>query len=484
MKLVGVKCPNCNAVVEVDEYSKSFVCKYCGVTTIIEKDKFNINYNDSRVEKAELFIRDQKDYKNAIRNYEMIISSDPSDPRPWLGLLRCATLDFSQKLYLDIPGYEPIWLVGLEHRIKRYYEQYSKLEKKAELLASITKTYNEYMNESRSEYKALLERLGKGNLGNSNIVTNEDGGKYNETIKAENKIISFEELSEVFEAMNYKLKKYLATYEVEKAYNEQLRYDEHEYTFNDSRSALTFDIDFYDNTRITINSYDEAVEVIRKRLSGIKKINVWLRLYYSIENRELNQDSKYMSQSIHMRIEEKHLEIDADLDSSDDKLSDVYLLIKNMVLNAPPKYDKVIKQRGIITAIIALGSGLIPSIVLVSLLFLVPQVRDLYLDFYVLYPALCLILGAALGKVVTSLILEKKYENIQPEKKYLGYEKETYKSIYGDDIDSYINSSEILIGHNSGNMRSRNSILEIYSKCKKFLLVEIMIIAIVILVLV
>ena len=34
-----------------------------------------------------------------------------------------------------------------------------------------------------------------------------------------------------------------------------------------------------------------------------------------------------------------------------------------------------------------------------------------------------------------------------------------------------MNSSEILIGHNTDNMRCRNSILKIYDKCKKIALI-------------
>ena len=38
------------------------------ITTIIEKDSFNTNYNDSRIEKAELYIRDQNDLQDLINS--------------------------------------------------------------------------------------------------------------------------------------------------------------------------------------------------------------------------------------------------------------------------------------------------------------------------------------------------------------------------------------------------------------------------------
>ena len=65
MKLISMICPSCGAKVEVDEYSKSFTCKYCNVTTIIEKDYLNTNYNDDRIQKAEMYIDQHQNYEEA-----------------------------------------------------------------------------------------------------------------------------------------------------------------------------------------------------------------------------------------------------------------------------------------------------------------------------------------------------------------------------------------------------------------------------------
>lgn len=480
MKLTSVTCPSCGGIVEIDEYSKSFVCKYCGVTSIIEKDSYNFNYNDSRIEKAKLYIKNQQDYKNAVQNYKTVINSDPSDPRPWLGLLECATCDFTQKLYLEVQNYEPVWLDGLEKRVNKYYEQYIKLDKKTDFLASITEKFNEYMTRNKNEYTELCCNL---NTRNKNILktTNSDNmeSTCDKTIKAENKIISSEALYEIFELMSFKLKKYLTISEVENKFNENLDYSEKEYTFNDSGSTLVFDVDFYDNTNISINNYDEFINIFKNRLNSIKSLRVHFRLNYYTENKELGKDSKYISQNIYMHIEEKKLHIDATLDSSDDKLKDIYLLIKNTIINAPTKYDKIIKQKNFISAIVILGSGLIPAFIMSLLLFAVPFTRKIYSDFPIVYPILCIVLAILLGKAFEFLIFTRLYENIKPEKKRIGYDFTSNKQLYTDDIEEYINSSEILIGHNSENMNYRNSISKIYNICKKIALSGFILIAII-----
>ena len=65
-------------------------------------------------------------------------------------------------------------------------------------------------------------------------------------------------------------------------------------------------------------------------------------------------------------------------------------------------------------------------------------------------------------------ILEDLYKNIVPDKKYISYEKE-----YKDDIDRYVETSEILIGKNAHNLENRKQIMEEYKKYKKYLPYEI-----------
>ena len=92
---------------------------------------------------------------------------------------------------------------------------------------------------------------------------------------------------------------------------------------------------------------------------------------------------------------------------------------------------------------------------------------------YVVFPIASVILAFAIGNVISVFILDKWYKSINPEKKYAGYDSTNYKSIYKDDIDSYVNSSEILIGKNSNNLNCRKNIISCYEKYKKYIPFEI-----------
>ena len=62
--------------------------------------------------------------------------------------------------------------------------------------------------------------------------------------------------------------------------------------------------------------------------------------------------------------------------------------------------------------------------------------------------------------------MDEYYETIVPSKKYAGYDSTNYKRIYKDDIDSFVGTSEILIGKKINNLDNRRMIKKVYEKYK------------------
>ena len=69
-----------------------------------------------------------------------------------------------------------------------------------------------------------------------------------------------------------------------------------------------------------------------------------------------------------------------------------------------------------------------------------------------------------IGNTVFSGKLDRLYSSIVPEKKYAGYDSKNYKSIYKDDIEKYVETSEIIIGKNIDNIKNRKEIVELEKK--------------------
>lgn len=78
-----------------------------------------------------------------------------------------------------------------------------------------------------------------------------------------------------------------------------------------------------------------------------------------------------------------------------------------------------------------------------------------------------------LGGIIGSFLLDKYYKKIVPEQKYAGYDSNKGMSIYKDDIDKYVTTSEILIGKNVQNLECRPKIKAYKEKYQKWLPYEI-----------
>ena len=231
-------------------------------------------------------------------------------------------------------------------------------------------------------------------------------------------------------------------------------------------------VDFYDNTNITFDNYDNFASIWYSRIDEIRSLDVYYSLNYNVVTPEPSRSRTYYSQSIQMHISENKLDITLKLDSQDRKLDDLYNLIKNTVLNAPEKYDMVIKKKSSITNTVAFAIGMIPALIITTILLFVPVINNIMLKGYVVYPICCLILAYLIGNMVASSKLDKYYDPIMPEKKYAGYSDG--HAVYKDDVDKFVGTSEILIGKKVNNLFNRNQIKQEYEKYKKFIPKELL----------
>jgi len=299
---------------------------------------------------------------------------------------------------------------------------------------------------------------------------------YNDTIKAENKIISNDNLTQIFQTMGETLKKYQKVSAAEEQRNHMLDYAYQSYSFKDEGSKMRVIVDFYDNTNITFDNYDNFASIWYSRIDEIRSLDVYYSLNYNVVTPEPSRSRAYYSQSIQMHISENKLDITLKLDSQDRKLDDLYNLIKNTVLNAPEKYDMVIKKKSSITNTVAFAIGMIPALIITTILLFVPVINNIMLKGYVVYPICCLILAYFIGNMVASSRLDKYYEPIMPEKKYAGYSDG--HAVYKDDVDKFVGTSEILIGKKVNNLSNRNQIKQEYEKYKKFIPKELIVLLI------
>ena len=302
---------------------------------------------------------------------------------------------------------------------------------------------------------------------------------HNDTIKVANKIITADVLLQIFEKMHSELLGCDEIYADEVKKNEGLDYREKKWTLKSYSGSLKFDINFHDDTSAVIDDYDYFISVFNKRLSEIKSVYVTYGIYYWEESGLNDYQDKCIHQRITMYIRENAADIDSTLSSNSNIMIDTYNFIKEKILTAPKKYNKIIKNKFKIIMTIEFAVGLIPAMVVALLLLFYSPLRTIFTNGIILYPIANILLGFLFGQVLYSGKMAKLYENISPERVYAGYNKSTYKSIYKDDIKDYTEKSEILIGKNYNNLRDRKTIKKLYNKYKKYLPIELLIIIVI-----
>lgn len=289
---------------------------------------------------------------------------------------------------------------------------------------------------------------------------------YNDTIKVANKIISDTDLADIFQRMDEELKENQQICRQETMQNEKYEREYQHWTTKNFDGSFTCTFNFYDDTNVTVDNYPAFITIFNNRLHEVKDMWVRYNCHYWIQN---GSDQKMVSQHINMSIYEYKMNIEVNLSSDDKKMDDIYQLIKEKILHAPERYDRVIKKKSSITNKIGFALGMIPSLVICTLLVFVPAIRQIYGMTYVLFPIATIILAFMIGNTVFGGKLDCLYSTIVPEKKYAGYDSTNYKSIYKDDIEKFVETSEIIIGKNIDNIKNRKEIVELEKKYSSYI---------------
>ncbi len=295
---------------------------------------------------------------------------------------------------------------------------------------------------------------------------------YNETIDASNKIITSEDLQEIFSKINEEMINLQNLSREEELRNQNIERENQTWTYKDYSNNFKCTFNFYDSTTITVDNYDGFINLYNDRLTEIKDMWVRCSLWYY---HGVGYHTEQVHNSISLGIYNHKMDIETNLSSSDIHLNSVYELLKNKILNAPERYDDIIKNKNKISSKIGFAIGMIPSLIICTLLAIIPIVRNLYGMTFVLYPIVTAIFGFLIGNTLFRGGIDKLYSYIEPEKKYEGWDDTNSKAIYKDDINKFTSKSEILIGKNVNNLNIRNQIRELYEKYNKYIPTEIMI---------
>ena len=180
-----------------------------------------------------------------------------------------------------------------------------------------------------------------------------------------------------------------------------------------------------------------------------------------------------------MNLKHSDTEINVETTNQEREANNIYSTIMNTLEDTEDRYNNTMKYRKIRTQCFTISVGIILSYILYVILKInidqIPPALAEYLNNkYVLVFGQWFV-AILLGNIFSYWYIISIYKPLLPETKYAGYDSTTYKSKYKDDIEDYIEHSEVHFGKFWDAEKRRTQIEKIYKVTRIIVLVQLLI---------
>ena len=274
--------------------------------------------------------------------------------------------------------------------------------------------------------------------------------------KVVNKQISIKSIIDVANYIEDYKERYDKIFQDEENKNKGKSFGEKNYDYENGYTRLEYTIEFHNGKRITESDYNWFVGNLNNTRI-IKEICISLSIAYNSKS----NGSKYndIRNSIHanvefrdcgMKLKYSDVTINIDTTNQENEAHNIYSTIMNTLEDNPDRYDKTIKSRKIRIQSFTISVGIILSYILYVVLLinknkLPGDILNYLSNKYVLIFGQWFV-AILLGNAFSYWYILTVYKPLLPETKYAGYDRSTYKSKYKDDIDDYVEHSEVHFG--------------------------------------
>lgn len=294
---------------------------------------------------------------------------------------------------------------------------------------------------------------------------------FDSSLHIQNRIVTLENLESIFDKIHQEIERSLKTESEEKIANEKLANDYQEWTRKDYNGRMRFVVDFIAGNSITYENYQDFKLILNTRVFSIKRIYLYFSSSYAIQIK--GGQTEFISQHINLVITETKMDVDVEISNKDTGMDEIYRYISTIIMQAPEKYDRLIKFKDLINVKVGAAVAFIPVIVLTMGLLFFDVTRKFVLDYYWAFPLVVLLFTVAIGILIGSARTRSIYDKLIPDKKYAGYDPNKKQSVYNEDFESYSDSGEVLIGKRAGNMELRERLAKMEKKSNRALLIEL-----------
>lgn len=303
--------------------------------------------------------------------------------------------------------------------------------------------------------------------------------------KVVNKQIPIKSIIDVANYLDDYKNRYDNVFEKEEMQNKNLDYSEKNYEHENGSTELRYTVRLVNGKEMTETDYNWFIGMLND-LRAIEEVRLNLRISYYGKQGNERHNSVYnqISANVEFRDAQHELNysdvhVNIQTTNQESEAHNIYSTIMNTLENNEDRFDKTIKHRKIRMQSLCISVGIVLSYILFVILkinqgnlptFLAEYLGNKYVILFGQW-----FVAILLGNVFAYWYILSIYKPLLPSTKYAGYNRSTYKAQYTDDIDDYLEHSEIHFGKYWDAENRRNKIEKIYKITSKIVLVQLLI---------
>lgn len=304
--------------------------------------------------------------------------------------------------------------------------------------------------------------------------------------KVINKQIPLETIVKIANYLEKYKEEYDRKFELEQNKNKNIPYGEKQWEYENGNTTINYTIEFKNGKNIKESDYNWFAQNLNQP-SIIKSIAIDLYVSFYTKGPNNAGNDIYNKVNVSLYFREFDVTIDVDTTNQENEAHKVYSEVMNILEDNEDRYNKTMKHRKIRTQCFTISVGIILSYILYAIIKLNMSKMSPFVNEY-LNNKYSLIFGQwfiaiLLGNIFSYWYILSIYRPLLPNTKYTGYNYSTGKGNYADDVDDYVEHSEVHFGKYWDAEKRRKKIEKIYKVTRIILLVQLVISAILFLIL-
>ena len=262
-------------------------------------------------------------------------------------------------------------------------------------------------------------------------------------------------------------------------------FGEKNYEYENGNTELRYTVKFRNGKDMTESDYNWFIGQLSQP-GAIEEIRLDLRVSYNTKSGKENYNDQYNSINVSVDFRDARMDlrysdvyIDVQTTNQENEAHNIYSTVMNTLEDNKDRYDKTIKNRKVRIQSLCISVGIILSYILYLVLRINADKLPLDMATYLTNKYVIVFgqwfVAILLGNIFSYWYILSIYRPLLPDTKYAGYNKSTYKSQYTDDIDEYLEHSEVHFGKYWDAENRRNKIENIYKITSKIVLVQLLI---------